>query len=168
MRITGRIILVCATLGFSAVGLSGCASVSAVAAQGNEAPATFEQSASQVDALADGVVNRAEYQAGFAHYRACMAKSGYPVTVLDGDSTIIDMRIPAEAVDNGIDNRCYQTEFMSVNEAWQIANQDQLADNVLLDDCLTDRRMAVPETRQEKVDALLNAKVDLGSCLKGK
>jgi hypothetical protein len=64
-----------------------------------------------------------------------------------------------------VDDRCYHTEFMAVNEAWQLANQDQLPDNALLEACLSDRDMGVPTTRQQKVDALLEAGADLGSCL---
>lgn len=164
MKTLGKLLITCAALGVAAAGLSGCASAAAdAAAEGN--PVTFEQSVAQVDALADGVVSRAEYQAGFADYRACMAERGHTVIVLDDMSTIIDMRIPAEAVESGVDHECYQTQFRGVDEAWQIANQDQRADNALLDACLRDRDLQVPQTRQEKVDALVAAGVDLGTCL---
>lgn len=167
MRTTGKLITICATLGVAAVGLSGCATTSAIAAQAHSEPGLDEVFASQVAALADGVVSHAEYQAAFASYKGCMAESGYAVTVLNDEGTIIDMRIPAEAVDTGADDRCYQAEFKAVNEAWQLANQDQLADHAQLGVCLSDRGMPVPATREEKVEALLEAEVDLGECLSG-
>lgn len=165
MRTQGKTALMCALLGLAAAGLSGCASASAVAAHGEDVPASYEPSTAQVDALADGVVSRVEYLSAFGNYRTCMANGGFPVTVLNDESTIIDLRVPAAAVESGVDDRCYQIEFMPVNEAWQLANQDQRADNSLLEECLSDRSLSVPETRQEKVDALLEAGVDLSSCL---
>ncbi|MFB2585858.1 hypothetical protein [Herbiconiux liukaitaii] len=94
-----------------------------------------------------------------------MAESGYTVEVLNGDGTIIETRVLAEASDDGTDARCYQTEFQGVDESWQIAHQDERADGALLDACLRENGLTVPETRQEKVTALLEAGVDLGSCL---
>lgn len=165
MRTIGKVILIFATLVVGGAGLSGCASTSALAAQDDRSPKIADSFASQGDALADDVISHAEYQAAFEKYRGCMALSGYPVTVLGDEGTIIDMRVPAEAVESGVDGRCYRTEFMAVNEAWQLANQDQLADHAQLGDCLSERGLPVPETREEKVDALLVAGVDLGSCL---
>lgn len=112
-----------------------------------------------------GVVDHGDYLAAFAAYESCMARGGDPVTVTNDEGTILEMRIPSEAIASGVDDRCYQTEFKAVNEAWQVANQDQLADNVLLDTCLVDHGLSRPTTRQSKVDALLDAGVDLGSCL---
>ncbi|MFB2597088.1 hypothetical protein ACEXQE_04770 [Herbiconiux sp. P17] len=94
-----------------------------------------------------------------------MAESGYTVEVLDDESILIEARYLAEASDDGTDDRCYHTEFKDVDESWQIAHQDKRADGALLDACLRDNGLDVPKTRKEKVDALVLAGVDLGSCL---
>ncbi|MCS5718466.1 hypothetical protein N1027_09980 [Herbiconiux sp. CPCC 205763] len=94
-----------------------------------------------------------------------MSDNGYTVEVLDANSTIIDYRQLAQATDDGTADRCYQIEFADVNESWQIAHQDERADAAPLDACLRDNGLAVPKTRKEKVDALVLAGVDLGSCL---
>ncbi|MFB2597082.1 hypothetical protein ACEXQE_04740 [Herbiconiux sp. P17] len=163
MRIIDRFTLVAGALAIAALGLSGCANSAAVA--GEAADTVYPRSAAQIKALADGTVDRAEYVAGFASFQACMAESGYTVEILDDESTIIEARYLSEASDDGTDDRCYQTEFKDVDESWQIAHQDERADNALLDACLQEHGLSVPTTRRAKVDALTEAGVDLGSCL---
>lgn len=163
MQIRKCSIVVAGALGLVAAGLSGCANTAAVADEATSPE--YSASADQAEAMADGVVDRAEYRAGFARFQACMAESGYAVDVLDDSGTIIDARYLAEATDDGTDARCYQTEFRDVDESWQVAHQDELADGALLDACLRENGLAVPETRHAKVMALTEAGIDLGSCL---
>jgi hypothetical protein len=158
-------IVVIGALVIGAVGLSGCSGSAATAVEVNAPAVAVAPSPFQLRALEDGVVDRSEYVEGFANYQGCMAAVGYYVSVLDGQSTIIDMRIPAAAVESGVDDGCYRSEFSAVDEGWQLANQDQRADGVLLDACLEEHDLPVPNTRQEKVDALLSAGVELATCL---
>ncbi len=162
---SNRLVVVAGTLGIVAAGLSGCATTAAVADAG--ASPEYSPSAAQAAAMADGLVDRAEYRAGFERFRACMAESGYTVDVLDDSGTIIDARCLSEATDDGTDARCYDTEFRDVDESWQVAHQDEQTDGALLDACLRENGLAVPETRHEKVTALSEAGVDMGSCLHG-
>lgn len=166
MRIIGKITVSLGALVLAGAALAGCASSSAIAAD-VKAPIASEL---QNTALADGVVERGEYERGFANYQACMSSQGYKVLVLDDTSTIVEMRIPAEGVESGADARCYVEEFSAIDDGWQVANQDSREDNALLDACLVDNGLiddvsAAPTSRQEKVDRLLEAKVDLASCL---
>ncbi|MFB2597087.1 hypothetical protein ACEXQE_04765 [Herbiconiux sp. P17] len=160
-----RTIVISAALVLAGLGLYGCAGVAANAGEGNVGTEVYPPSLAQQEALADGVVDRAEYEAGFAGYQACMSDGGYTVEVLDASGTIIHYRQLAQSSDDGTAYRCYQIEFAGVDESWQIAHQDEQADAALLDACLRDNGLAVPETRQEKIDALVSAGVDLGSCL---
>lgn len=149
----------------AALGLSGCAGVAANAGEDVSGAAVFPPSLAQEEALADGVVDHAEYEAGFAAFQACTSDGGYTVEILDAGSAIIDYRYLAQASDDGTADRCYQIEFAAVDESWQTAHQDEQADSALLDACLSENGLAIPKTRQEKVDALVWAGVDLGSCL---
>ncbi|MCS5714575.1 hypothetical protein NVV95_08415 [Herbiconiux sp. CPCC 205716] len=145
--------------------LTGCVGVAANAdSEGRDASAPTP-SIAQEEALADGAVDRAEYEAAFAAFQACMAEGGYPVEVLDANSTLIDYRYLAEADDVGIADPCYRSEFVLVDDSWQLAHQDERADGALLDACLEENGLTVPKTRQAKVDELIEAGVDLGSCL---
>jgi hypothetical protein len=157
------LVVVASALGIAAAALSGCANTAAVADEG--ANIEYSPSADRAAALADGLVDRAEYRAGFERFRACMTESGYTVDVLDDSGTIIDARYLSEATDDGTDARCYDTEFREVDESWQVAHQDERTDGALLDACLRENGLVVPETRHEKVMALAEAGVDFGSCL---
>lgn len=165
MRNTKQTISISAALVLAGLGLSGCAGTPANAGQGVVDTAELPQSLAQTAALADGIVDQAEYEAGFAKFQACMTDGGYDVEVLDTDNAVIDYRYLAQATDDGTADRCYLIEFAAVDESWQTAHQDEQADSALLDTCLGENGLAIPDTRQEKVDALVQAGVDLGSCL---
>ncbi|MFB2584574.1 hypothetical protein [Herbiconiux liukaitaii] len=165
MRTTKRTFLIGAVLAVTGLGLSGCAGGAANAGEGEAGAEFYAPSLAHKEALADGHVDRAEYERGFAAFEACMSTSGYTVEVLESTGSILDYRYLAEATDDGTDARCYQTEFEGIDGSWQTAHQEERTDGALLDACLTDNGLAIPTTRQEKVDALVLAGVDLGSCL---
>ena len=165
MRITKRTVAMGALLALAGLGLSGCVGVAANAGEEEPHAEVFAPSSAQRDALADGVVDRSEYESGFAKFRSCMSDNGYTVDVLDADSAIIDYRYLAQATDDGTADRCYQIEFASVDDSWQTAHQDEQGDAALLDACLTENGLAIPKMRQQKIDALVRAGVDLASCL---
>lgn len=163
--------LTCGIIGLAAIGLTGCVGAAQAAGGGEPipvvAPGAVEQSTFQTEALADGVVSRSEYQTAFGNFQSCMSKRGYDVIVLDMKSTPIDIRIPAEAVNSGADAKCYATEYQAVDYAWQHVNQDQTANVAMLDNCLKANGLDIPETRAGKIDALQNARIDIGkSCVK--
>lgn len=87
-------------------------------------PANAEPSAIQQGALADGVVTREEYVAGFERYVACMADLGFTVSYGDTDREIIGYTILGNSGDSGAANRCYEAEFHLVDVEWQVAHQD--------------------------------------------
>jgi hypothetical protein len=150
----------------AAVALAGCASSSAQASNA-EIPVASDF---QTEALADGQVDRGEYQGGFTRYQACMREKGYDVVVTDDADTVMDIRIPAAGVESGADERCYIEEFNQIDDAWQLANEDSRKDNALFAACLVTNGLrckaeSAPTSRQEKIDELVSAHVDLASCL---
>lgn len=86
-------------------------------------PADAEPSAAQLEALADGVVTRDEYLAGFDRYVACMAELGFEVYGGDRGQEILSYAIPGNAGESGAANRCYEAEFYQVDSAWQVAHE---------------------------------------------
>jgi hypothetical protein len=85
-------------------------------------PADAEPSAAQQAALADGVVTREEYRAGFDRYVACMTDLGFPVSLSGTDLEVISYAIPGDAGSSGAANRCYEAEFQLVDIEWQLAH----------------------------------------------
>ena len=84
-------------------------------------PGPFEPSAEQTDALADGIVDEAEYRAGLNRYIACMAEAGFTIDVLETGEPIVRYVVPGEAVTDGADERCYVSEFRDLDIAWQVS-----------------------------------------------
>lgn len=86
-------------------------------------PADGEPSAAQQEALADGVVTREEYLAGFERYVACMADLGFVVSHGPLEQEVLSYSIPGTAGNSGAANRCYEAEFQLVDGEWQVAHQ---------------------------------------------
>jgi hypothetical protein len=101
-------------------------------------PADAEPSATQQEALADGVVAREEYVAGFERYVACMADLGFEVHAGDTTSETIGYSIEGDAGLSGAAGHCYEAEFAQLDVEWQLAHparsaaqQAALADGVI-------------------------------------
>jgi hypothetical protein len=86
-------------------------------------PADAEPSAAQEEALADGVVSREEYVAGFERYRACLTALGFEMYSGDTSAEIIGYSIEGAAGQSGAANRCYESEFHLVDMEWQVAHE---------------------------------------------
>lgn len=119
-----------------------CAGCSVPGASADGAPLTRDElppvgpSAQQTMALADGSVSLPEYQDAFARYEDCMSDAGQPLANITRGEQVIEYSVPDEAVQSGDDDRCYQREFAGVDEAWQIANEDDSFTTRLLQACL--------------------------------
>ena len=84
-------------------------------------PADPEPSAEQTAALADGVVTREEYLAGFDRFAACMSTAGFDVGG-NRDTEIIQYSLSDDAVRSGVEHQCYGAEFLELDRSWQIAH----------------------------------------------
>ncbi|MGO1409967.1 MAG: hypothetical protein ACTHU7_00905 [Microbacterium sp.] len=169
MSIANRILTSACMLATLGVAAAGCASV-AEASQPDEIeePVVSE---TQAKAVADGVASEQEYREGFQRYQDCMSDHGYEVIVRSDDDYLIDMRIPGEAVDSGVDETCYELEFSQVDDLWQLANQDKRSDVDALRECMVSNDVVPMGQRVESmsrldvVSALDEAEVDLISCV---
>ena len=93
-------------------------------AQWMSLPALLPSSTEQREAMADGVVTREEYVAGFQRFVTCIEAGGWHV---DGDwvgdnETVISYALPSGAVDDGTERNCYGPEFEELDTAWQQAH----------------------------------------------
>ncbi|MEJ1230136.1 MAG: hypothetical protein WDM88_05160 [Galbitalea sp.] len=112
----------------------------------------IEPSAAQLAEVADGVVTRAEYLAAFNRYAGCLAAAGYPLGNVDESATVLDLSIPGAAVDSGVDNRCYASEWQQVDTLWQLQNWSTSASVVMMRQCLADQGITPAATE----DAMWN------------
>jgi hypothetical protein len=94
-------------------------------------PADAEPSTAQQEALADGVVTREEYVAGFERYVACMADVGFVVSHGPLELEVLSYSIPGVAGGSGAANRCYEAEFLLIDTEWQGAHQ-QVSDEQMV------------------------------------
>jgi hypothetical protein len=79
-----------------------------------------EPSEAQHAELADGTVDADEYRAAFARYESCLADAGYRGILIDDSGVLVEYAVPAAAVSDGSDARCYIGEFRAVDQQWQI------------------------------------------------
>jgi hypothetical protein len=83
----------------------------------------FTDSVAQRQELADGVVTRDEDLAAFNRFAGCMAALGHPlVRVTTG--LVPGYSEDAPALTDGVDSRCYSTEYRHVDAQWQIEISD--------------------------------------------
>ncbi|GAA4681796.1 hypothetical protein [Frondihabitans cladoniiphilus] len=80
-------------------------------------PTQAGASSSQVDAVADGQVTRAEYVIAFNRYEACMAQAGFEINAPDNGGTF-EYGIPGAGLAVS-DTTCYPREFAQVDAIWQ-------------------------------------------------
>ncbi len=129
----------------------------------NDALPNSAWSAEQTAEMADGTVTFVEYHEAFRRFANCMSEGGSRVAFVDKREDRIDYSVPSAAVDSGLDEICYEREFGAVDMSWQIANPDpELV--AMYRQCLISQGMAVPDTADEMVNALLDSGIDPGSC----
>lgn len=117
---------VAAAMAAVATTLTGCVA-SASAAEGRDrAPGDYvvaspAASSQQLALLRDGVTHD-DYLAAFENFQTCMKSAGFALLRVDETTSPIAYGIPDDAVQGGVYQRCYPTEFQQIDEAWQIAN----------------------------------------------
>jgi len=121
-------------------------------------------SAAQTEAMADGVITREEYVAGWDRYNACMVGAGYYIDGGNRDAPIILGSIPAAAVDDGTDRLCYEPEFQDIDMAWQIAHEDESETTQALRDCLTAHGIVPAYSRVDVDQQLAENGIDVLDC----
>lgn len=110
---------------WAAIGVAVGAALVACAGPAQVGTSTREwMSDDQATAVADGVISSDEYESGFSRYRSCLAAEGYALVLNGKKNESYQFGIPAEAVDSGVDQRCYEHEFREIDIIWQLAHQD--------------------------------------------
>ena len=122
-------------------------------------------SVAQAEAMADGVVTREEYVAGFDRFVACMSGGGYHVDGGNRDGTFINYAIPGASVDDGTDRRCYEPEYMLIDMSWQAAHQDESESTEFLRECLREHGIEPAYPSAEVDQQLADNGIDVIDCL---
>jgi hypothetical protein len=76
-------------------------------------------SSDQKSDLADDIITRDEYKAAYFRYVSCVSDGGYELLQLGEINGTYDYAIPDEAVVSGINDTCYDKEFVYVEELWR-------------------------------------------------
>ena len=144
------------------VGLGLLALVGCEAARPPAPGPTTDVSVAQREALADGVVSQAEYDAGFRRYVACMEAEGFDVIDLGVRRNLIDYAIVEDAEE--ADAYCYPFEYRDIDRTWQIAHLDDSDAADHLRACLVDHGVEPGETMSRMQDQLAEAGLEPGDC----
>lgn len=126
-----------------------------------ESPA---QSQAQVDALADGTVTAEEYDAGFDRWAGCMEAAGHPLQMIAKEPPVYLATASPESVSSGVFMRCYVTEFMEVDSAWQLLHEDTSDGTEFLRECLRRNDIEPAYPAEEVHQQLVEAGIDPRDC----
>lgn len=121
-------------------------------------------SAAQTSALADEIVTREEYLAGYERFSACMSEAGFPLAFVDQNKTVIEYSTTQDSETDGASPRCYVREFQQIDMDWQIANQDTSESAEILGECLTTLGITPAPTMAEKLAQLETAGKSPADC----
>ncbi len=128
--------------------------------------ATVSLSQEQREALRDGSVTRAEYQAGFERFAACAKHHGHTITFVGETNSVFDYRMTETASKSPDVTSCYESEFEEIDIAWQTAHEDDSAGAQQAAKCLTTWKMEIPPRYADRVRLLDAAGIDLATCQK--
>lgn len=73
--------------------------------------------------LADGTVTEDEFQASFERYRSCLRNAGYELENIHANGPFIGYSTPAAAVESGVDDECFFSEYFAPLTIWESLNQ---------------------------------------------
>jgi hypothetical protein len=71
--------------------------------------------------MKDGKVSPAEYRVAFERYQVCMRLAGYPLSEVSMADGKYDYRAPLKSVSDGLERKCYDSEFGQVDRLWQFS-----------------------------------------------
>lgn len=135
-----------------ALGVLPLSSCSDRAGTTDRAQPTIDISSEQTQAIEDGVVDQAEYDAAFRRYSSCMEQAGYAVAQTGMDGAIIEYAFSADG--EGADARCYSLELEQVDVMWQMAHQDGTDNAEWTRVCLEAHGIVPADTMDEMVDQM--------------
>jgi hypothetical protein len=121
----------------------------------------------QKDALADNVVTRDEYVAGYRRYVACVAAGGYQIVELGEKNEVFDFAVPAAAVDAGVNDQCMDKEFWYISSMWQASREDTSPEAEGYAKCLRAKGIEPAKHAADRYDQVIKAGLDPHKCAAG-
>jgi hypothetical protein len=160
MLISFRALLVVAAAGLA---MTSCGAVPTLSLR---AVAGGTTGAAQASALADGVIDFAEYQAGYERYVSCVSEAGYEITLAGENNKVFDSRMNEDAADSKAVADCYTFEFEGVDRIWQLSREDTSPGAAQAEKCLRKWRLKVPVKYADRVKLLDRERIELFNCEK--
>jgi hypothetical protein len=124
-------------------------------------------SAEHIAALADREVTEEEYTAGYRRFAACMDDAGYPLHEMGRPSTVYEAGVAEIAMDLGVYDECYDTEFKVIDIVWQTENPPWTEAGERMQDCLAAEGLPTDGTEPELQDRMREHGLDVSDCLLG-
>ncbi len=119
----------------------------------------------QSTSLADGAISTDEYEAAFSRYRSCLESAGYAFVMQGTENQSYQFGIPAEAVESGVDARCYEQEFRQVDVLWQLSHQDTSDATEAMRECLRAVGIEPERDTEEVARQLAEAGISIENCV---
>ena len=116
------------------------------------------------DGIADKRITSDEYHAAFERYRACLQRAGFEIVMGTQIDDTLDYSIPAEAVDSGVDEPCYSSEFVKVDSMWQLAHVDTSESSRMIRECVGARGLPTHASNADNEKELKDAGIPMIEC----
>lgn len=144
--------------------LSGCSAAPSEPEVGVR-PVNENISKEQQEALADGEVDREEYDAGFGRFQSCMDKIGYPLQGISETTMRIEYSYPSVADEHGAVD-CYEEEFQQIDIRWQMRPEVQAKSEstMILRKCLSEIGVSPSDDPAQLHQQLMDNNVDISQC----
>jgi hypothetical protein len=123
-------------------------------------------SEAQAAEISDRVATADEYQAAFQRYRECLSAAGFELRDMEYTGLVYQYGVPDEAVQDGADDECYESEFRYTDILWQgtdaVQNSSETAQFVR--ECLQDQGIEPADTMKEMDAQLREAGIEITTC----
>jgi hypothetical protein len=121
-------------------------------------------SAELQSAMADGVVTKEEYVAGFYRYASCVEDHGWQISYVDDGSTFIGYSLVGDIDAVSEYTQCYLPLFGDIDNAWTLANPDDSFTTIQLQACLRNHGIIPSESAAEVDQQLIDAGIPFEDC----
>jgi hypothetical protein len=121
-------------------------------------------SAEQTAQLAHTPITHADEAAAYERYLVCMAALGYNPGAIPTTTLTPQYTVGGGAVESGADNRCYVTQYGSVDSAWQLEVEQTDIAKASLDACAKSNGLKPAATAQAIIDELNTQNLNWQAC----
>lgn len=127
---------------------------------------TSKSSAAQVQEISDNIATADEYAAAFQRYSSCLNAAGFELHDVDTSQAVYKFSIPGPAVESGVDDDCYISEFKFVDILWQTTEENENNSETarIIRNCLREQGITPAEERDALSSQLRELNFDINDC----